>query len=217
MLSDLPPSELLEACLRQSIPGAWNEFVRRFQPVIASNVTRAARDYGLASPAMVEDLIQDVYVRLCDNNCRILREFHSEKPDGLYAFVKVVSGNAARDSCKAQVALKRGSGKVAALPDRVEKAATPARESATGVERQLLMSEIDEILRRTGAAGTRERDRNVFWLYYLQGFTSQDIASIPALGLTSKGVESLLQRSVRNVRIELVGAGEKGIRTGKSF
>jgi RNA polymerase sigma-70 factor (ECF subfamily) len=216
VLTDLPPSELLEACLRQSIPGAWNEFVRRFQPVIASSVTRAARDFGLASPALVEDLIQDVYVRLCDDNCRILREFRSEKPDGLYGFLKVASGNLARDSCKAQVTLKRGGGKVAALSGLDEAVAATAQESATGCEWQLLMSEIDEVLLRTGAADTRARDRNVFWLYYLQGFTSGDIASIPSLGLSVKGVESLLQRMVRSVRIKL-GSGEKGIRTGKSF
>jgi RNA polymerase sigma-70 factor (ECF subfamily) len=39
-----------------------------------------------------------------------------------------------------------------------------------------------------------ERDRVMFWLYYRQGYTAEEIARLPAIGLTAKGVESALRR-----------------------
>jgi RNA polymerase sigma-70 factor (ECF subfamily) len=39
-----------------------------------------------------------------------------------------------------------------------------------------------------------ERDRALFWLYYRQGFTAEEIAGMTAIGLTAKGVESALRR-----------------------
>jgi RNA polymerase sigma-70 factor (ECF subfamily) len=48
-----------------------------------------------------------------------------------------------------------------------------------------------------------ERDRNLFWLYYLQGLTAEEIAELPGIGLTCKGVESALRRVTRCLRGEL--------------
>jgi DNA-directed RNA polymerase specialized sigma24 family protein len=39
-----------------------------------------------------------------------------------------------------------------------------------------------------------ERDRTIFWLHYRQGLTATQIAAIPTLNLTVKGVESTLWR-----------------------
>jgi hypothetical protein len=43
----------------------------------------------------------------------------------------------------------------------------------------------------------------VFWLYYGLGFKGIEIARIPDIGLTQKGIESLLLRLVRAVRAQL--------------
>jgi hypothetical protein len=43
----------------------------------------------------------------------------------------------------------------------------------------------------------------VFWLYYGLGFKGVEIARIPDIGLTQKGIESLLLRLVRAVRAQL--------------
>jgi DNA-directed RNA polymerase specialized sigma24 family protein len=48
-----------------------------------------------------------------------------------------------------------------------------------------------------------ERDRALFWLYYLQGFTAEEIARLPVAGLTAKGVESALRRVTRWLREEI--------------
>ena len=51
------------------------EFIRRFHPVIAGSAARVAAQYGCYTSTTVEDIVQDVYVKLCDRDWRILREF----------------------------------------------------------------------------------------------------------------------------------------------
>jgi RNA polymerase sigma-70 factor (ECF subfamily) len=58
-----------------------------------------------------------------------------------------------------------------------------------------------------------ERDRALFWLYYRQGYTAEEIARLPSAGLTAKGVESALRR----VTVWLRGEVERkspDVRTG---
>ena len=50
---------------------------------------------------------------------------------------------------------------------------------------------------------TAERDRNLFWLYYLQGLTADEIAALPASELSAKGVESALRRVTTWLRNEM--------------
>jgi hypothetical protein len=50
---------------------------------------------------------------------------------------------------------------------------------------------------------TQQRDKLIFLLYYQQGMTAQDIASLPTVSLSVKGVESTLLRMTRFVRQQL--------------
>ena len=201
MLSELSCEELLR-CVQQAKEDAWKEFIRRFHPVIAASVARIVRQCGLTESEIAEDLIQDVYVKLCDRNCRILREFRNDREDGLYAFLKVVSANIAGDRCQAAVAAKRGGGKLVPLSPENEIAAEG--EFANRIARQLFLAKVEAILVRHTEGLTTVRDQSIFWLYYRQGWTAREIAAIAAFDLTTKGVESLLQRLLRQVRLELV-------------
>jgi RNA polymerase sigma-70 factor, ECF subfamily len=99
---------------------------------------------------------------------------------------------------KALNAAKRG-GSVddIALADCPEPSATCTPDIAI---RSLLLSEVDKALQ---AAGASERDRAIFWLYYRDGLTAAAIASLKSLGLSTKGVESLILRLTRSVKADL--------------
>jgi DNA-directed RNA polymerase specialized sigma24 family protein len=43
----------------------------------------------------------------------------------------------------------------------------------------------------------------LFWLYYRQGLTAEEIASMTGAGLTAKGVESALRRVAKWLRGEI--------------
>ena len=66
----------------------------------------------------------------------------------------------------------------------------------------MLYAEMDERMRSNPNVVT-ERDRAIFWLYYRQGLTAEEIAGLPAVTLSAKGVESVLRRVAQWLRIQL--------------
>ncbi len=197
----LSAERLILACTQTGDAAAWEEFVRRFHRLIATVALRVARRWGDFSPQAVDDLIQETYLKLCAGNFRILRSFKSQHPDAFYGYLKVVTANLVHDHCKTAHSLKRGSGtvEVAADPQITSEAGATAKSS----ERGILLQQIDAHLGRLAVGQNLERDRRVFWLYYRVGLTANAIASLPAIGLSTKGVESTILRLTRLLRQEL--------------
>ena len=200
----VPASGLIRACA-DGEAAAWLEFIRRFHRLIAITASRAARRWGESSPAVVDDLAQETYLKLCDDGARVLCEFDSSHPDAIFGFLKVLTANVANDYFKRLHAGKRG-GAQASEPledaDRAASAAGPA--SPESIERAVLLDEVDACLRAVAPADTQERDRTIFWLYYRQGLTAKEIVELPSVGLSLKGVESTLHRLTQLVRAHLV-------------
>jgi RNA polymerase sigma-70 factor (ECF subfamily) len=210
--SAISPEELIEVCLDQGNGSAWVEFIRRFQPLISRAVLRVANRWGETSPQLVDDLIQETYLKLCADHCRVLQSFRSAHKDGIYGYIKVFTANLVHDHFKALRSKKRGgAAKIEALESpEAERQLTPAVTSSYEAERQIMFREIDTCLRKLGAGATGDRDRRIFWLYYRVGLSATAIATLPNIGLTTKGVESTLLRLTRYVREQLV---ERRMRT----
>jgi RNA polymerase sigma-70 factor (ECF subfamily) len=98
---------------------------------------------------------------------------------------------------------KRG-GKVVTMSLVEEAAAFPVSSTKElgRMHRSVLLAQLDEKL-RSAPEIISERDRSVFWLYYLQGLTAEEIARLSAAGLTAKGVESALRRVSKWLRGEI--------------
>jgi RNA polymerase sigma-70 factor (ECF subfamily) len=209
----LSPNQLVHACLQTGDEAAWEEFLYRFHPLISTVVSRSARRWNVASPAILEDLVQEVYLKLCADHCQLLRDFHGAHPDSLFAYLKVTASNLVQDHFKARRARKRGSG----TPDQsLDSNDPPLQAGGPGsreeVERRVLVQQIGGLLSEEGYSNAH---RVLFWLYYRQGYTAQALAAIPSVDLTVKGVESLLQRMARSVRDRLAAAWgnhEQGVR-----
>jgi RNA polymerase sigma-70 factor (ECF subfamily) len=204
MDTTLAAAEILNACLEIGDEPAWTAFVQRFQPLIAASVARVVRRYGVVSPALVDDLIQETYLRLCKDNCRSLREFKARHDEAIFGYLKVVATSVALDYIRSRSTQKRGS--------EVEDDGThpEASTSSAVVEQTALIEELDQRLATTES----ERDRTIFWLYYRQGYTAKDIASLPGLGLTQKGVESCIYRLTQLLRNAF--GTDTGVRKGRS-
>ncbi len=199
------PGELIRACFSAGDALVWEEFIRRFHHLIAGVVLRTARHWGDASPQILDDLVQETYLKICADNCRLLRDFESRTPDAIYGFLKVVAANVVHDHFKSAHANKRGAGKDCEPIDTIEIAASSARAGSVDVvERQVLLKEIDDYLRTRELGVTGSRDRAIFWLYYRQGLTASAIAALPWIKLTTKGVESTILRLTAAVRKHLI-------------
>jgi RNA polymerase sigma-70 factor (ECF subfamily) len=196
----LSAERLILACTQTGDAAAWEEFVRRFHRLIATVALRVARRWGDFSPQAVDDLIQETYLKLCAGNFRILRSFKSQHPEAFYGYLKVVTANLVHDHFKIAHSLKRGSGTVEVADPQIT---SEAGATAKGSERGILLQQIDALLGRLAVGRNLERDRRVFWLYYRVGLTANAIASLPAIGLSTKGVESTILRLTRLLRQEL--------------
>jgi RNA polymerase sigma-70 factor, ECF subfamily len=200
--STISAEELALACFRSGDELAWAEFVRRFHSLIARVVLRVARKWGEDSPQVVDDLIQDTYLKLCAERTRLLQNFKPIHEDAMYGYIKVFTANLVHDHFKAWRSAKRGGLSVTVSIDGED-----SRDSSYGskraqaqLEREVLIGQIDVCLQAVSVGPSSERDRKIFWLYYRAGLPASAIAAMPTVGLTTKGVESTILRLTRLVR-----------------
>ena len=187
--------EIVQACLQTGDEGAWKDFVQRFQPLIASSVARVTRRYNAPNPALIDDLVQETYLRLCKDNCRLLREFVPRHDEAIFGYLKVVAASVALDYFRGRATQKR----VAEVgSDGTE---GEAITSSSSTEQNALLNELEGIL----TSSESERDCTIFWLYFRQGYTAKDIAAMPHFGLSQKGVESCIHRLTESLRTAVTG------------
>jgi RNA polymerase sigma-70 factor (ECF subfamily) len=210
--SILAIAKLIDACTAGDA-AAWQEFMRRFHSIIAITASRAARRWGEVSPQAIDDLIQETYLKLCADRGRVLQQFRFEHEDAIFGFLKIITANVANDYFKALNAHKRGGNTVSAPLDGSEiHSGTDRPAGLTDPERALLLDRVDTCLCDLAPVETKDRDRKIFWLYYREGMTAKEIAGLPNIGLTLKGVESTLHRLVQLVRTHLTGS--RTLKTG---
>ena len=191
----LPVNELARACAHAADAAEWHELLRRCTPVAAVTAARVARMWtGFAVASVVDDIVQDVFLKLCEQERRILREFRPQGEDSFLALLRVVTTSVANDYFRKRRSEKRG-GKVVtvAIEDDPNTTVVSCPDAGPNMQRTVLFNEIDRLL-RSASGSVPERDRTIFWLYYLQGLTADEIAALPGTELTAKGVESALRR-----------------------
>jgi RNA polymerase sigma-70 factor, ECF subfamily len=191
----MPLHHLLAACLDSPEGQLWELLVRRLQPVFARVVYRVARSMGAPQASDVDDVVQECFMRLERARSRVDGPAGFDCPAAALAYLKVLAANTARDHLRKRGAEKRGIAQTAALDDRLHEI---AGSKGPNLDRQVLMRQIDGLL---GGA----RQRTIFWLYYRQGFSAKEIAELPGIQLSAKGVESLLRRLVVEIREQLEG------------
>ncbi len=198
-MSDL---ELVQACA-ESDDAAWEEFVRRFNRPISLSILRISRKFGHGPGQVVEDLVQDTYVKLCADHCRHLLEFAiaNPDPDKILGYIKTIAANVARDYFKSQYSQKKGGGKAQeSLAEIDPKADANCLGGEAEIERRIRRKEIDDCAVNCTAGPQQERDLLIFRLYYWVGMTAKEIAALPEIGLGEKGVESVLHWITRTVQ-----------------
>jgi RNA polymerase sigma-70 factor (ECF subfamily) len=199
-------NDLAKACARSADAAEWAEFVARCMPLASLVALRVSRMWvSDPSSATVDDIVQEVFLKLCEQERRILRDFEPRGEDSFFGLLRIVAGSVANDYFRRTHSTKRG-GKVVTLSLTDEEAQSPmgGARSAARIEQSALYAQLDEKL-RSAPESIGERDRALFWLYYRQGYTAEEIARISAAGLTAKGVESALRRVTAWLRDEVGG------------
>jgi RNA polymerase sigma-70 factor (ECF subfamily) len=196
--------DLLHLCLSSDGQEPWREFVRRTQPLIASVIINTVRRWKQPAPSLVDDLIQDTYLKLFANDRKALRAIKNEYENTIFGYLKVVASNVVRDHFRKP----ENKADEIELSDAVLPPDPNCHERLEFVHKK---EQVEAILKTLSSSETYLRDVTIFWLFYGQGYTAKEISLIPTVELTLKGVEAVLFRLSRYVREKL---GLKEPKTG---
>jgi RNA polymerase sigma-70 factor (ECF subfamily) len=197
----LPLAECWRRCAVD--PGnadAWEEMLRFHQSLIVGIVYRVARRWGPPRKDDVEDAVQEVCMKLSQHAWT--QKMPDAENQAIESYLKALAANAASDYFRARNAQRRDAGRTASLNDSGIQQNLKDRFGAKEMDQRVLVGEIERMFEGL------PRDLTVFRLYYVQSLTAKEIAAIPEVRLTEKGVESLIRRMKEAVRKQLDGSGE---------
>jgi RNA polymerase sigma factor (sigma-70 family) len=206
--SSLSLKDLVCLCAGPSDDEAWDEFVSRVGRPISLTIMRTAVLWGDPSKSLVEDLVQATYLKLWEDGCRALRDFAVQHPEAILGYLKKTASNAAHDYFRHTHSQAAGGDKAHVSTSEVDpEAGKEVHGSQERIAFKVLLNEVDGHLRRGLIGPDQERDRMIFWLYFRQGMSTKEIASLPTIGLGTKGVGSVIERLKHCIREQILQVG----------
>ena len=202
-------NRLARLCAYSAEAPEWEQFVRLVTPVVALAARRVSAVWGDPSTGTVSEIVQEVFLKLCEDDRRILREFEDRGNDSFLKLLRMITASVGTDHFRRMHAEKRG-GRSLSVPLEPHMSADEVSDdrATAAVEWPSLIAQLDGLL-MLHPKTVSVRDRNLFWLYYRQGLTADAISRIPAIGLSAKGVESALLRLTRLLRDTIINGKPK--------
>lgn len=217
-MKDLTNNELVKLCAQQpDNRSAWMEFYDRFDERIWLVIYRECRQKEIAKHSVpfrqvVQDLVQDVYVRLVENNCKALRDFIGISENSIFTYLGVVAKNVVRN-----FSIKMGVQKRPSIDKSIDdiqsisneqvnksKNGRPCNNLDEDFSVEYLKEEIEEILDQYFRGKDKERNKLIFKLYMYEGFTPEEIASQLKFTLSAKRVGNIISDIKRELREQLL-------------
>jgi RNA polymerase sigma-70 factor (ECF subfamily) len=192
--SSLSCDKLVRACVDTANTGAWQEFICRYGKCIDLTILRTLRRYGETRREIIEELAQETYIKICLDDCRLLRNFEFRHENAFPGMLKVVARNVTLDYLRKLP--KPGLIVDCDITDMAGFLPDPRPSPQDIAKRKQQFEQFDDTL----AEAFSQRDRDIFWLYWRQGFAAREIADLKiyksdkGVYLTEKGVESILHR-----------------------
>jgi len=188
----LPNNDLIKRCAEQPADRrAWNEFYRRFDDHIRAMVIRYGGLKRLYRQDLVDDLMQDAYVRLVKHDCKALKNFRGENENAIYTFLAFTARTAVDEYAKKRNAKKRRH-----QDEPLDKPVSPeegglrlidilANPYAPSTDEKLMLEslqqEVEMILGEIISGHEKERDQKIFLCHVYEELTLQQISERFAL------------------------------------
>src|ERR1051326_5236125 len=153
-----PIRELLGLCLSSEDQGLWQDFVQRTQPLIANVIINTLRRWRDPSPSLVDDLLQETFLKLFANNRKALRSIRNEYEHTIFGYLKVVASNVACDH------FRQPKNKVEEV-ELTDPIVPPSPDGFDRLQFVRLKEKIQACLDRHSSSETYKRDVTIFWFY----------------------------------------------------
>jgi DNA-directed RNA polymerase specialized sigma24 family protein len=208
-----------------------DEFISRYDAVIRQTVTQAlykrmaAAGYEGLQP-MIEDVVNETYYRLFQQDCQALRSFKCRYENSIFAYLRTISLNMVRNQVRVyrrshafgqlqslDEMQERDNGQFGDNPEGVSELAVAGSESAEGKALEQMVRASFRFVFRDAKVN---RNFLIFKLYFLCGYHGHEIARIKGLGLSERGVNATADRIRQWLRDESKKANGQGTKTPKA-
>jgi len=209
--------ELIRHCVATGDEAGWNEFVRRFNryvslAVVRTLVQRGGRRTESLDTGLVEDLVQDVYVRILESSRGALRSFRGSGDAAVFLYIARTAMSVVVDFLRRQGARKRESF-VLSLDvsfesedrDDVSMAQYLASSEPSPEERAIESArrrDVADALARVLKGRNAQRDLDIAQDYLFADLTIGEIAVREATRMRESSVKSSLVRTSAKLREE---------------
>ncbi len=185
----------------------WTKFQERFQGLIFLYLMRVLRMRRIQDDVsgIVPDLAQDVYMRLVQNDGRILRSFRGTTEFSVMAFLARISSSVVQDYLRQQSSEKRRA-QVIPIESAKNGEITAFRSvespefDPNSISSILAWIDIERIVEGDPDRKNARRNALIFKLHYIDGFEAGEIAKFPGFELSKSGVETILARLRKRIQ-----------------
>jgi len=210
--SKMNHTELVNHCARNLTNNkAWLEFLSRYQGRIYNTVIQECQKCELHKRCFqfeetVADLVQDVYLKLLQNDCKALKIFRGESENAIYSYLAIISKNVVKNYVIRMQAKKRPR-----IDKSQDDAITAIGENGAAYyhakhkpaifntdqefKLKILKEEIDYCLQKTLTGRDKERNKTICQLYLYDGYTPKEIASHFDFGLSTRRIANIISDS----------------------
>ena len=200
-------SELVRECGEKlTDPELWPKFQQRFQGLIFTYIMRSLRLRFIRDDVegIVPDLAQEVYLKLLQNDGRILRSFKGTTEFSVRAFLTRISASVVLDYQRRTMSNKRSAQIIPIDSARVEldrKKTVDTQDTAPSQFDSILSwIDIERVVQGEPDQKNAQRNALIFQLHYINGLESGEIARFPGFGLTDSGVQAILARLRKKIQ-----------------
>jgi len=204
----LSVTELIDRCTQASPEQRryWTEFNRRFdEQIIIFTLRYLRRTYNdKIGKQKLDDVKQDVFVRLAKDNAKILKAFRGKTERELLGYLSIICKSTTLNYLRAEK--KRAQRNVSTTHNDDDREGLEMDISTHDTTDELSFSEtkdhIVQLLRTNYYSRKFERDLTIFKLYYFNGMTTKEIGEFKSFGLSASGIETLISRMKKAIENE---------------
>lgn len=204
-----PTTELLQACIRGE-PIARSRLVEEYSGIVAYGVSVIFQQFGRpCRREEIEDLSQDVFVALFDQDARKLRQYQGRNGCTLASWIRVVANRMTIDRL-------RKEGRTVSLDDPASGEMRRLRETGQdgrpGPEAQAEVGQRSRVIREM-VSMLPPKDQLFVQLHYFQEMPIEEVAA--TIGITTNAAYVRKMRLHDKLR-KLIGPARKDLREGLS-
>lgn len=187
---------------------AWAEFCARFDDHIRLMILRECREKHLSKDKsqfeeIFDDLVQDVYFKLVQKNCKALGEYKASTENAIYAYLAIIARNVVRGHLTKEGAKKRRARLVSleapaanSLEDGelrvIDTIPAPDPGPDANLDRESEKQELASLLDKILTGKSKARDKLIFKLYWFEKFSPEQITAYCGIQLSPKRVINIL-------------------------